>query len=152
MASPNQEEAVDDEMDVLRPRDADGMDELEQEEDIEGDDDETYEDGGSLSAQMHQFLTEMDLDLAQRRQTLKSLIKVKTDILATSESCTHMRTCTRIATAGHNEEHTYTSTRTQLTTNCFNGAFPDVIMPPYPLYPRVGVGGMPEEEEVCRDT
>ena len=89
MASPNQEEAVDDEMDVLRPRDADGMDELEQEEDIEGDDDETYEDGGSLSAQMHQFLTEMDLDLAQRRQTLKSLIKVKTEILATSESCTH---------------------------------------------------------------
>lgn len=79
MASLDQEEAAEDEMDVFRRLDVGGMDDLEQEEDIEGDDDEGYEDGGSLSAQMHQFLTEMDLDLAQRRQALKSLIKVHTD-------------------------------------------------------------------------
>ena len=73
----NREPSAADEMDVLRPLDADGMDEFELEDDLEGEDEEGYEDGGSMSAQMHQFLTEMDLDLAQRKQALKSLIKVQ---------------------------------------------------------------------------
>ena len=71
----NREFDADDAMDILRPLDADGMDDAEQEDD--GEDEEGYEDGGSMSAQMHQFLTEMDLDLVQRKQALKSLIKVR---------------------------------------------------------------------------
>lgn len=75
-SSKNREIAADDEMDVLRPLDADRMDDAEQEDDVEDEEEEGYEDGGSMSAQMHQFLTEMDLDLAQRKQTLKSFTKV----------------------------------------------------------------------------
>ena len=75
MASPKNREL--DAMDVHGPLDADGMDDAEQDDDREGEEEESYEDGGSMSAQMHQFLTEMDLDLAQRKQALKSLIKVR---------------------------------------------------------------------------
>lgn len=70
----NRELYADDAMDVHLPLNADGMDDAE--DDVEGEEEEGYEDGGSMSAQMHQFLTEMDLDLAQRKQALKSLIKV----------------------------------------------------------------------------
>ena len=86
-------------MDVHGPLDADGMDDAEQDDDREGEEEESYEDGGSMSAQMHQFLTEMDLDLAQRKQALKSLIKVRpgdyqcTCMYARMYTCIHMCAC-----------------------------------------------------------